>query len=161
MQTEVQEHSTDLLANFGTNIVRASSGKRLSNYLIDLIVFYILAAIVGVVIGLVKPGLLDSWDNTPGSRLFDWVISTLEYSIYMFTVEAVFKGKSLGKLITGTRAVNLDGSPITTKTALGRGFARAVPFNALSALGSPSDPWHDRWNETLVMDEKLSTFAGE
>jgi len=74
----------------------------------------------------------------------------------MSFVEAVFRGKSLGKLITGTQAVNLDGSSISMATAFGRGFSRAVPFCAFSAFGNPSDPWQDRWTDTMVIDQKLS-----
>ena len=74
----------------------------------------------------------------------------------MFLVEALFKGKSLGKLITGTRAVNEDGSNLSAKTALLRGLSRAVPFNAFSALGTPSYPWHDKWTNSYVIDEKES-----
>ncbi|HEV8508744.1 MAG TPA: RDD family protein, partial [Chitinophagaceae bacterium] len=73
------------------------------------------------------------------------------YGMYMGLIEAVFKGRSIGKLITGTIAVNNDGSRINGQTALLRGLSRAVPFNALSALGSPCYPWHDRWNKTYVV----------
>ena len=30
---------------------------------------------------------------------------------------------------------------------------RAVPFNALSALGNPPNPWHDSVSNTFVIDE--------
>lgn len=161
MQTEVQAQHTDLLTNFDANIVRASTGKRFANYIIDLVVFYILAAVFGVIIAIVSPTLMDNWDNAPNFALLDRLFSMLAYGVYMFIVEAVFKGKSLGKLTTGTRAVNLDGSRMSTSTALGRGFSRVVPFDQLSALGSPSNPWHDKWTNTLVMDEKLSTFVND
>jgi uncharacterized RDD family membrane protein YckC len=66
----------------------------------------------------------------------------------------VFRGKSIGKLITGTKAVNEDGSDISFGKAFARGFSRAVPFDAFSALGDPSYPWHDKWTNTYVIDEK-------
>jgi hypothetical protein len=31
-----------------------------------------------------------------------------------------------------------------------------VPFEAFSALGTPSYPWHDKWTRTVVIDEKAS-----
>ncbi len=74
----------------------------------------------------------------------------------MFVIEAAFKGKSLGKLITGTRAVNEDGTNVTVKAAFFRGLSRAVPFNAFSALGNPTYPWHDKWTKTYVIDERES-----
>jgi hypothetical protein len=45
-----------------------------------------------------------------------------------------------------------DGQRISGVTALLRGLTRAVPFNALSALGTPCNPWHDRWNKTFVVE---------
>ena len=75
----------------------------------------------------------------------------------MFAQETLFKGKSFGKLITGTRAVNLDGSLITVRTAMLRALSRAVPFDVFSALGTTCNPWHDKWTDTMVMDEKRST----
>jgi uncharacterized RDD family membrane protein YckC len=157
MQNEQPEQTHDLLSNFETHIVRATTGKRFANYIIDLVFFYLLIVIFGIIIAIANPTAFENLASSSGFNLLDRVYSLLLYGSYMFLVEALFKGKSLGKLITGTRAVNLDGSRISTTTALGRGFSRAVPFNEFSALGSPANPWHDRWNKTIVMDEKLST----
>jgi len=89
--------------------------------------------------------------------LTDRLVSMVIYGILSGIVEGLFKGKSLGKLITGTRAVNTDGTNISFKTALLRGLSRIVPFEPFSALGGPSHPWHDKWTNTYVIDEKLST----
>jgi len=150
-----QETSSDLLNNFDNHIVRAESGKRLLNYIIDLAFFYMLAIGVGIFIAIASPSSVESLtdDSNPiGDRLLGLVL----YGVYMSIVEAFFKGKSLGKLITRTRAVNMDGSRITVGTAIARGFSRAVPFCAFSALASPCNPWQDKWTDTLVIDERLS-----
>jgi uncharacterized RDD family membrane protein YckC len=150
-----QETSSDLLNNFDNHIVRAESGKRLLNYIIDLAFFYMLAIVVGIFIAIASPSSVESLtdDSNPiGDRLLGLVL----YGLYMSIIEALFKGKSLGKLITRTRAVNMDGSRITVGTAIARGFSRAVPFCAFSALGSPCNPWQDKWTDTLVIDERLS-----
>ncbi|RYX87593.1 hypothetical protein EON73_01090 [bacterium] len=83
------------------------------------------------------------------------LIGFVFYGLIMFAIETAFRGKTLGKLITGTRAINIDGTDISMPKSLLRNFIRAVPFNALSALGSPSKPWHDSWSDTLVVDEKV------
>ena len=75
------------------------------------------------------------------------------YGLYMSVTEAIFKGKTIGKLITKTRAFNLDGSSISSQTAFLRGLCRLVPFEQLSALGIPSCPWHDKWSDSIVADE--------
>jgi uncharacterized RDD family membrane protein YckC len=139
-------------------LVQASGGKRFANYIIDLVVFYALFIGVNIIIVLVNPVALDSIseDESVGFNLLDRLLGLVLYGLYMFVIEALFKGKSLGKLITGTRAVNEDGSNVTAKTALLRGLSRAVPFNAFSALGTPSYPWHDKWTKSYVIDEKES-----
>jgi uncharacterized RDD family membrane protein YckC len=128
---------------------RATTGKRFTNYLIDLVVFYIIAFGIGIILGIVKPELLDSFDGLSGR-----LISLLLYGIVMFITEAMSNGRSIGKLITGTRAVNPDGSDITFQKAFIRNIVRAIPFNAFSALGNPCAPWHDLWSDTIVIEEK-------
>ncbi len=146
-----------LFANPEYQIVQASGGKRFANYIIDLIIFYVLLFLAGIVIALINPVTINSInEDDTGFNLLDRLLTLVLYGLYMFIIEAVFKGKSLGKLITGTRAVNEDGSNISAGTALLRGLSRAVPFNALSALGSPAYPWHDKWTKTYVIDEKQS-----
>ncbi len=49
----------------------------------------------------------------------------------------------------------MHGQPPTFTQLLARNFIRAVPFNALSAFGNPCAPWHDKWSDTYVIDEKV------
>ena len=109
---------------------------------------------------VIFPGAGESVDtDSAGFDLFDRLASMALYGLYIGAVEALFGGKSLGKLITRTRAVNDDGTRISTGTAFLRGLSRAVPFSAFSALGTPCYPWHDRWTHTLVIDEKASVIC--
>jgi len=134
------------------NYCRAGSGKRLANYIIDLIAFYVMIFFIAILIELAFP--LSISENEIDS-VVDRILAMVLYAIVMFVIEAAFQGKSLGKLITGTRAVNINGEAPTFTQLLQRNFLRAVPFNALSALGSPCVPWHDRWSDTYVVDEKV------
>jgi uncharacterized RDD family membrane protein YckC len=54
----------------------------------------------------------------------------------MGLVEGVGKGRTLGKLITGTKTVNLDETNIGFQTAFLRGLSGAVPFELFSIFGS-------------------------
>ena len=155
------EIAPDLLNSFESHLVRASAGQRFANYIIDFVVFIIVLFIVAVIVGVVSPETLNAYvdDDSASSGLVDRLLTIIFYGTYMGIVEAVFKGKSLGKLITGTRAVNLDGTRISAGTAFARGFSRAVPFAAFSALGSPCNPWQDKWTKTLVINEKESELA--
>jgi len=128
---------------------RASSGKRLANYVIDLTVFYIILFSVYICIGILFSGILDGIND-----LVDRLIAMVCYGFIMCLIEAVSRGKSIGKLITGTKAVNLDGSEINFAKAFTRNMIRVIPFNAISGLSSPCNPWHDRLSDTMVVDEK-------
>jgi uncharacterized RDD family membrane protein YckC len=152
--------STHLLTDIETTlIVQAGTGKRFANYIIDVIVFYIVVFFLSMVVAIIDPALLSWMEGTDaGTNLLSSLISLLLYGIIMGITEAVTGGRSLGKLITGTRAVNPDGSSIDLQTAFRRGLCRAVPFEAFSALGAPSYPWHDKWTNTYVIDIKQSVL---
>jgi uncharacterized RDD family membrane protein YckC len=155
MQPE-QNPANDLLA-FEPELERATTGQRFANYFIDLILFYLLFIIFGIVIAILSPSTLENINtDDSGFALLDRLLSLIFYALYMGVVESIFKGKSLGKLITSTRAVNMDGSKISVYRAFTRGFSRAVPFCVFSALGTPCNPWQDRWTDTMVIDEKKS-----
>jgi uncharacterized RDD family membrane protein YckC len=145
----------DVLAH-ELQLVYASQGKRFANYLIDLVFFYVLLAIIGAVISIISPDTFQNiTDNSSGSDLLLRLVGMVVYAIFMSLIEAISGGRTMGKIITSTRAVNEDGSKISFGTAFARGFTRAVPFNAFSALNG-GHPWHDRWTHTMVIDEKLS-----
>ena len=149
MQNYSQEN---LLTELESNLVLASSSQRFLNYIIDLILFYGFMFCLGVILALTAEDSLHIFDGFKGN-----VISLLLYAIFMSTIEAITKGRSLGKLITKTKAVNEDGTNISVSTAFARGISRAVPFNPFSALGSnPPHPWHDKWTKTYVIDIKDS-----
>lgn len=152
MEVMQQEH----ILSDEISLVQASTGKRFANYLIDLITFYVFIFSVGIVIGIMNPTFFDFLEDNPGAQILDRLITFVLIGLFIGTVEAIFKGKTLGKVITGTRVVNEDGTPISAGTAFKRGFCRMVPFYQFSALGNPSYPWHDRWTNTYVIDEKTS-----
>ena len=152
MQTE---QSPDDLIIIEPYFVRAETGKRFANYIIDIIVFYLVIFAGSFLLALLAPTMLDNLTtNGGGFGLIDRIFDIGMYGVYMGIIETLFKGRSVGKFITGTRAVNLDGTKISGSTAFARGFSRAVPFCPLSALGSPCSPWQDSWTNTMVIDEK-------
>jgi uncharacterized RDD family membrane protein YckC len=148
----------NILVDIEPQLVQASSGKRLANYFIDLILFYILVFIAGMIIATVSPESLENDTLFSDNVFLDRLLSLLIFGVYMSFVEGIFKGRTLGKLITGTKAVNADGSTISFATALGRGFSRMVPFEPFSALGNPPYPWHDKWTNTYVIDVRQSSL---
>ncbi|MEP7372164.1 MAG: RDD family protein [Chitinophagaceae bacterium] len=150
-----------LFADKEYQLVQASAGKRFANYIIDLVGFYALLFVVGIVIGLLNPPALESFNEESGDyNIGQSLLFVLIFILYISGMEAIFKGKTLGKLMTGTRAVNEDGSNLLVGTAFLRGLCRAIPFEAFSALGTPSYPWHDKLSKSYVIDEKESNRPG-
>ena len=88
------------------------------------------------------------------------------YGFLMGALETALKGKTIGKFITGTRAVDGNGHPVNGQMAFLRGLIRVIPFpfEQISAVNFsfnpfamlPPYPWHDRWSKTIVVDEGKS-----
>lgn len=146
----------DSIRDEGLNLVPASKGKRFANFLIDYLVIFV------VLFGLTMFELMGAEDDGEiGTNLMDRLIGMLIYASYYLLLEGLWGGKTIGKLVTNTRTVNLDGSAPDFKTILNRSFSRIVPFEAFSFLGSKPDGWHDRWSDTMVINLKESTFVDD
>lgn len=66
-----------------------------------------------------------------------------------FISEGLF-GITLGKLLTGTKVVGRNGSPISLKQAFLRSLIRLIPFNWISVF-TKKGLWIDRWSNTQVV----------
>lgn len=128
----------------------ASAGLRFANYVIDTVVLYILMFALGIVVYFIDPKILDFLNDGITER----IVGLIFYGVIMSFTEAMLNGKSIGKYITKTKAVNLDGSDLSFEKAFTRNLIRIIPFNPLSALGAPCTPWHDKWSQTMVVEEK-------
>jgi uncharacterized RDD family membrane protein YckC len=130
----------------------ASKWRRFFNWLIDRLVIYSL--IFAVIVLAYAFG---------GDQVVAWVdgIDTLtEYAITYATMLAYYTimegvlGFSVGKLVTGTRAVDAQGRRLTFGRGLLRSLCRLIPFDAVSLLLSDDDvrrAWHDSITDTYVV----------
>jgi uncharacterized RDD family membrane protein YckC len=121
----------------------ASRGLRFGNYLVDQF------ACFGITIGLVLVTGVGSGVMTGPNPLKNYLVGGLIRVSYYITCEATV-GRTLGKLITGTRVVSESGDQPSFAQIVGRSLSRLVPFDGLSFLGS-SPGWHDRWSNTRVV----------
>ena len=141
-------------------LVPATTGQRFLNYLIDnLLLQYGLSILTGTAVGMLLAllfpdymlGLSQSTDSFALLPLA-YLVVIVNYLVYYTICEKAFKGYTLGKLITGTRAIREDGTELTFKDALLRSLSRMVPFEAFSAFGGY--PWHDSWTKTRVIKSR-------
>jgi uncharacterized RDD family membrane protein YckC len=135
----------------------ASQGQRFFNWLIDnLFMRFALSYATGYAVGYlllaVAPDFLaEIAYEERGWRfyLLAYILGIFNYIIYYTICEKAFRGYTIGKLITGTRALRNDGSELSFKDAILRSLSRIVPFEVFSALGRR--PWHDSWTDTMVV----------
>jgi uncharacterized RDD family membrane protein YckC len=131
----------------------ATNGKRFLNYIIDQL------SIVGVSAGI---GVLAGWMHEQGiaEGPSDWFqeMNRIEELIYgnlltmmFYTLCESVSGRTPGKLVTGTRAVMKDRSPLTTARAMVRSLCRLIPFEPLSFFLRRGG-WHDTITSTMVID---------
>lgn len=155
VQTEEQQKQG--LFDDHIEYTQASLGQRFLNWLIDNLFMrfalsYATGYVVGYLLSYIAPDLLLSiayGDRGANYYLLAIILGYFNYLLYYTFCEAAFKGYTLGKLLTGTRAIRNDGGNITFKDAILRSLCRIVPFEVFSGLGD--EPWHDAWTKTTVI----------
>jgi len=123
----------------------ASRGQRFANLIIDTIAIYIVAFVIGIGLTFTNATFLND-DSLLSAYAFGVVLAL----IYYVPCEAAF-GRTVGKLITGTRVIMADGDPPNALNVVGRTFARFIPFEAFSFFAGDSVGWHDSLSRTRVI----------
>lgn len=122
---------------------------RFANYLIDVVAFLLFILIIMIVLLLFQVDVVTFFNQNP---LFDRILTAIFYFAFMSFQELIFKGRSIGKFITGTIAVTEDGSQMEIGKILNRNICRLIPFDALSYFGNTG--WHDSISKTRVVNKK-------
>ena len=132
----------------------ASAGQRFLNCIIDVIAFYIVMMILGVILGLAAFATSETGGRMSGGgiQLFFLFLYFAVIIIYYALLEGS-NGKTLGKLITKTKVLTEGGQPITYGKAFIRTLIRFVPFEFLSGF-SGTTMWHDQWTKTMLVKDK-------
>lgn len=156
IETEAHFFNDDDLALYRD----ATLGQRFLNFLIDNFAMqYGLGYVTGILLAYVLLAVAPEtayWlfgdEESAQMLIAGYAIGIFNYLIYYTFCEKVFRGYTLGKLITGTRAIRQDGGELTFKDALLRTLSRIVPFEPFSAFGG--NPWHDTWTKTMVIKSR-------
>lgn len=124
----------------------ASRWRRFFNWVVDYVGVQLAFFIFEVVAILIK-GQAAVEHVSRVERFFAALALTL---VYYLTLESL-TGRTLGKLVTGTRVVDETGEhPSFTKIA-GRTLARLIPFEWLSLFEEERRMWHDSMPGTHVI----------
>jgi uncharacterized RDD family membrane protein YckC len=138
---------------------RANSWIRFGNLFIDRIVILALFMAFGFFATLMYEvfGIAFFYDIAISlgsvNKLMDIIITSTTYFLYALLMEYFTKGRTIGKYITGTRAISTDGTEPTFYDYFIRNISRLVPFDAFSFLGG-GNGWHDNWSDTRVVNVK-------
>jgi uncharacterized RDD family membrane protein YckC len=116
----------------------ATRGRRFANLLIDQFAMGMVSFVSTAI--------------QPNKGIGELLVESLVVPLLYYTVLEAGFGWTLGKLVTGTRVVGLDGRRATPLQILGRSLARFIPFEPLSFFGR-GDPvgWHDSLSNTRVI----------
>jgi uncharacterized RDD family membrane protein YckC len=134
--------------NYNPEYHLASTGNRLANYFIDRIGLYL----VLVLIIFVFEG---------GNAVFgaEGMMSTLSVLAILLAIPGYWIGfeyafgKTPAKFLTRTKVVDENGNKPSFGAIVGRTFARLIPFEPFSFLGSRPVGWHDSLSGTRVVKE--------
>lgn len=156
---------TDLLTDVADPLFQyqyGTQGQRFVNWLIDNLLMryglsYLTGMAVGSILALVAPDFLERIAFSEGSMsggliLLSLLVGYLNYILYYTLCEKLFRGYTLGKIISGTRAIRQDGQELTFKDALLRSLSRCVPFEVFSGFNALT--WHDSWTDTMVIKSR-------
>jgi uncharacterized RDD family membrane protein YckC len=136
-----------------TDALLATHGQRFLNFVIDLVIQYIIWVCVGMTIVIIA-------DITGSYALSNWieslsltgkVFSALVIVILYYGFTDMYFSRSLAKFFTKTVVVMEDGSKPDKKTIIIRTLCRLIPLDPFSFLGSSPRGWHDSISHTFVV----------
>lgn len=130
-----------------TNSNTVGSGIRFSIFFIDSIAWIILVSIAFFTIG----GFVQSF-NDGALTLLSYVLIFTTFIAYYAIMEIKFQ-KTIGKFITNTKVVKMDGSKPQNSDIMMRTFCRLIPFDRVSYLFAKNGI-HDFLSKTTVIKDK-------
>lgn len=151
---------------FGNRIKVPTSGKfkrdpivvghwrRIGHYVLDYLVIIFLAFILGIVLYIISPQLVENLDKFSlkiNLIVFKYDIDLFGYGLlvlYYFVSEILLQ-RTIGKFATNTIVIDEYGNKPSNKAIFIRSISRLIPFEPLSCLGERG--WHDTISKTFVV----------
>lgn len=129
------------------DLIAAPTGKRLANYIIDLIVVTLLIFLTGTVFNIEI--------NTAKGEMTDAGLAIMLFTIPIYyTIMEYSFGKTFWKFFTKTKVISVNGNKPTLGQCALRSVSRLLPFEQFSGLFFKGIFWHDSIPKTLVVEDK-------
>ncbi len=122
---------------------QVSSLTRFLHFVIDTFAWLVVASLIGF---LLNPLLIDSNQNI----LVYLILAASFFGYYVF-METSYQ-KTLGKFITKTKVITIDGKKPSTADITRRTACRLIPFDRVSYF-LLSNGFHDKLSDTTVVKE--------
>ncbi|MGC4039876.1 MAG: RDD family protein [Flavobacterium sp.] len=142
-QFTVQQHADKSL-----ELNKADTGKRFVHLIIDFIVFAFAYRLTGEFFQLIFD--INIYRNITPYIFFMLFAFLMTYGFMEYKFQ-----KTVGKFITKTKVVTLNGEKPGMGDILSRTFSRLIPFDRFSYLFS-ANGFHDRISNTIVINDTLS-----
>jgi uncharacterized RDD family membrane protein YckC len=129
----------------------AGKGRRFLTFLVDYFGQVAFMMLVLIPVAVVSPAFANAVATM--NKLQEIGLGIVTMLVYYVLFEGLW-GRTLGKLVCGTRVVDEGGLRPRFTQVLGRSFARLIPFEAFSLLfAADDDPrgWHDTLPKTRVV----------
>jgi len=136
-----------------TDDLLASKGQRFLNFIVDLLIQFIIVAIIRETI-IIVAGLTNSYSVSEwvvSLKFMEKVILGITIMIAYYSLTEIYFSRTFAKYFTKTIVIVGDGSKPFGKTIMVRTLCRLIPFEFLSFLGSNSRGWHDTISQTYVV----------
>lgn len=127
-----------------------NQGVRFGYFMIDVVFYYIITIIIGVIIGIIVVATDNVDLLTPGTPLMTF-LDYMGYPIYFlyYAFFDKFTGGSLGKIICGYTVIDEQAEKISFGKSMLRTICRFIPFEAFSCFAERG--WHDTLSKTYVV----------
>ena len=143
---EDPEEIINLTQETNNDFEDATKTARFANYVIDCIGVLAFSFIMGVSLTFIGMGKLITESN---KNFVGFILMIFYYCL----LEGIM-GRTLGKLVTGTEVITIDGKKPGFLKVLGRTLCRIIPFEPFSFFGAGAGGWHDTITGTRVVKSK-------
>ncbi|GEP52276.1 hypothetical protein FNO01nite_29480 [Flavobacterium noncentrifugens] len=123
----------------------ASNNSRVTNMIADSIIFYI------IYYALISYSYEMYGADTESDPLLDLTFLLVSF-LLVYTVTEYFFSKTIGKFISRTNVVNLDGTKPGLRSILSRTLCRLIPCEAFSFMFLQNG-LHDKFSKTRVVND--------